>query len=68
MQTLPLGLSTFLSYLENTTAALYAFSVLVWCAVRDRIARWRRTAPRVRLKMRRPKRRCDKRKPGHLRE
>ena len=29
MQTLPLGLSTFLSYLENTTGALYAFSVLV---------------------------------------
>jgi ABC-type glycerol-3-phosphate transport system permease component len=29
MQTLPLGLSTFLSYLENTTGALYAFCVLV---------------------------------------
>jgi ABC-type glycerol-3-phosphate transport system permease component len=29
MQTLPLGLSTFLSYLENTTGALYAFCVMV---------------------------------------
>ena len=29
LQTLPLGLSTFLSYLENTTGALYAFCVLV---------------------------------------
>ena len=29
MHTLPLGLSTFLSYLENTTGALYAFSILV---------------------------------------
>jgi len=29
MQTQPLGLSTFLSYLENTTGALYAFCVLV---------------------------------------
>jgi ABC-type glycerol-3-phosphate transport system permease component len=29
MQTLPLGLSTFLSYLENTTGALYAFAILV---------------------------------------
>ena len=29
MQTLPLGLSTFLSYLENTTGALYAFCILV---------------------------------------
>jgi ABC-type glycerol-3-phosphate transport system permease component len=29
MQTLPLGLSAFLSYLENTTGALYAFCVLV---------------------------------------
>ena len=29
MQTLPLGLSTFLSYLENTTGALYAFCIMV---------------------------------------
>src|SRR5262249_36867314 len=28
MQTLPLALSTFLSYLENTTAALYAFCIM----------------------------------------
>jgi len=26
MQTLPLGLSTFLSYMENTTGALYAWT------------------------------------------
>jgi ABC-type glycerol-3-phosphate transport system permease component len=29
MQTLPLALSTFLSYLENTTGALYAFCIMV---------------------------------------
>jgi ABC-type glycerol-3-phosphate transport system permease component len=29
MQTLPLGLSTFLSYMENTTGALYAFCIMV---------------------------------------
>ena len=29
MQTLPLGLARFLSYLEDTTGALYAFAVLV---------------------------------------
>jgi len=29
MQTLPLGLSRFLSYHENTTGALYAFCILV---------------------------------------
>ena len=29
MQTLPLGLARFLSYLEDTTGALYAFVVLV---------------------------------------
>ena len=29
MQTLPLGLSTFLAYFEDTTGALYAFCVLV---------------------------------------
>jgi ABC-type glycerol-3-phosphate transport system permease component len=29
LQTLPLGLSTFLSYLENTTGALYAFCIMV---------------------------------------
>jgi len=28
-QTLPLGLSTFLSYMENTTGALYAFCIMV---------------------------------------
>jgi ABC-type glycerol-3-phosphate transport system permease component len=29
MQTLPLGLARFLSYLEDTTSALYAFVVMV---------------------------------------
>jgi ABC-type glycerol-3-phosphate transport system permease component len=29
LQTLPLGLSTFLSYMENTTGALYAFCIMV---------------------------------------
>jgi ABC-type glycerol-3-phosphate transport system permease component len=29
MQTLPLGLARFLSYLEDTTGALYAFAVMV---------------------------------------
>jgi ABC-type glycerol-3-phosphate transport system permease component len=29
MQTLPLGLARFLSYMEDTTGALYAFAVLV---------------------------------------
>ena len=29
MQTLPLGLATFLSYFEDTTGALYAFCVMV---------------------------------------
>jgi ABC-type glycerol-3-phosphate transport system permease component len=29
MQTLPLGLARFLSYLEDTTGALYAFVVMV---------------------------------------
>ena len=29
MQTLPLGLARFLSYMEDTTAALYAFVVMV---------------------------------------
>ena len=29
MQTLPLGLSTFLAYFEDTTGALYAFCVMV---------------------------------------
>src|SRR5438552_3707120 len=29
VQTLPLGLSTFLSYMENTTGALYAFCIMV---------------------------------------
>jgi len=29
MQTLPLGLANFLSYMENTTSALYAFVVMV---------------------------------------
>ncbi len=29
MQTLPLGLATFLSYLEDTTGALYAFCIMV---------------------------------------
>ena len=29
MQTLPLGLSRFLTYHENTTGALYAFCVMV---------------------------------------
>ena len=29
MQTLPLGLARFLSYMEDTTGALYAFCVMV---------------------------------------